>query len=222
MNRIRQIGNIYQVLITPGNGLSSDNALLMGNWEDSEFTGFDIIEFDDKQEAQCEAFKYPDINWNRLIINHGEIFLRLRKELTEITKNIGRNISIKSKIMTSSELKNNVFDRVLKNPRNFTFRDGLSDIISFTISALKTSDVHDIANMITNYRNHLHRDDLRIMEKKVHDNIVIYLYGTTEIGTIYQIRILPTLIRELFDNNPRDIKRKYIIYKNMQLKIDNE
>ncbi len=97
--------------------------------------------------------------------------------------------------MTAEELKNAFMDRVFFNGGDrFNLRYKLNDIISFTIVNPWSSNLEKISKTIELFREHLYRDDLRIMSKQIVDKKIILLYGRTEFGTIYEIRLVPTLI----------------------------
>ena len=74
MNRIRKVDNMYQVLITPDIKISPDSALLIGNWSDESLRNFYVLQFESLNDAQAEAFKYPDIDWYKIVLNHKYIF----------------------------------------------------------------------------------------------------------------------------------------------------
>ena len=69
MNRIRKIDNNYQVLITPDIKLSPDSSLLIGNWEDESLRNYYILQFESLNDAQAEAYNYPDIDWYRISLS---------------------------------------------------------------------------------------------------------------------------------------------------------
>ena len=98
-------------------------------------------------------------------------------------------------ILTNPDtLKNIMFDRVIRGGERFNLRHGLNDIISFTIVNPWSNNLHNISKSIENYHSHMGRDDLRIRSKKIVDGKIICLYGYTEFGTVYEIKLLPTLI----------------------------
>ncbi len=194
MNRIRKIGNIYQVLITPSIKISPDNVIMVGNWDDPELRNYFILEFETLNDAQCEAYNHPDIDWFRIVINHKHIFKRLEMALRTIIYDSGFTVDFYPTLMDPETFKNTMFDRVMAGGERFTMRYGMSDIISFTITNPWTSNLHKLAKAIENYRYHLYRDDMRIREKKVVDGKIIILYGITEFGTVYEIKLMPTIL----------------------------
>lgn len=196
MNRIRKINRIYQVLITPDFQISPDSSLLIGNLEDESLRNFFVLQFDTLNDAQCEAFKYPDIDWYRIISNHQHIFNRLDSTIRNILDNGGINYEIKSTLISPENFKNIIFDRVLLGGNRSNLRFNSYEIINFTILNPWTNNLYNISNILENYRAHLYRDDLRIKFKKILDGKIICLFGYTEYGTTYEIKLIPTLIHQ--------------------------
>lgn len=201
MNRIRKVDNKYQVLITPDIRISPDSSLLIGNWEDESLRNYYILQFESLNDALCEAYNYPDIDWYRIILNHEHIFKRLEMTLKSIIKDHNLNVEFRSTLMDPEKFKNTMFERVIKGGERFNLRYGMNDLISFTITNPWSNNLHNISKMFENYRAHLYRDDLRLRQKKVIDGKIICLYGVTEFGTIYEIRLVPTLIQQWADWN---------------------
>lgn len=194
MNRVRRLGNVFQVLITPSIKVSPDSSLMVGNWEDSELRNFYILEFPTVSDALCEAMNHPDIDWYRLIINHTHIFKRLDNTIKSVMQDQGFSTEYHPQLMTPEMLKSTMFDRVMKNGDRYNLRYGANDIISFTIINPWSSNLHKIARALESHRVHPYRDDLRIRERNITNGNVISLLGYTEFGTVYEIRLVPTLI----------------------------
>jgi len=199
MNRIRKVDNVYQVLITPNIKISPDSSLLIGNWEDESLRNYYILQFESLNDAQCEAYKYPDIDWYRIVLNHEHIFKRLEYTIKAIVNENDMNVDFRATLVDPEALKNIIFDRVIKGGERFNLRYGMNDIINFTIINPWSNNLHNIAKMLENYRSHLYRDDLRLRHKKIVDGKIVCLYGYTEFGTIYQIKLIPTLLNEWAD-----------------------
>ena len=229
MNRIRKVGNTYQVLITPDFKVSPDSAVLVGNWEDESLRNFYILEFDTLNDAQCEALKYPDVDWYRLMLNHEYIFKRLEQTLRYIISEHNLHVEFRANMMDPETMKNTFMDRVMNNGERFNLRHSMNDIITFTIVNPWTTNVHYISRQIENYRAHVNRDDLRLRRKKVIDGKIVCLYGITEFGTVYEIRILPTILDQWaqWRNNNLGKNEKHAVdmykkYLKLQNKIDSE
>ena len=78
MNRIRKLDDKYQVLLTPTISMSPDSSLIIGNWEDESLRNYKVLQFETMNDAMAEAYKYPDIDWYKMVLNHKYIFQRLR------------------------------------------------------------------------------------------------------------------------------------------------
>lgn len=227
MNRIRKIDDIYQVLITPNIRIAPDSPILVGNWSDESLRGYYVLNFSTLNDAQAEAFKYPDIDWHRLIVNHQYIYERLKCTLEKI---LGENqfiVEFHGHLMGSEEFKNKMFDRVMKGGERFNMRYGFSDLISFKITSTWSNVLHRVSLAIENFREHLYLDTLRIREKKIVDGKIICLYGLTEFGSVYEIKLVPSLLdnwgmwfEKVGYRNPENANKLYKEYIEMQKKLD--
>lgn len=199
MNRIRKTNGTYQVLITPEIQMSPDSSLIIGNWEDESLRNYSVLQFESMNDAMCEAYNYPDIDWYKMVLNHKYIFQRLESTLQKIIDDNNFNVEFRSKLLEPLTLKNTMFDRVIRGGERFNLKTGLNDIISFTIINPWSNTLHNISKTIENYQHHVYRDDLRIRFKKVIDGKIICLYGYTEFGTIYEIKLIPSLLQQWAD-----------------------
>lgn len=224
MNRIRKFNDIYQVLITPNIKFSPDSSILVGNWDDENLKNYYILNFNSLNEAQAEAFKHPDINWQRFVINHEHIYKALHNEVKEVLDKYNIEAQLKSKLMTAEEFKNIIFNRVMSHGDRFNLRFDYTDIICITIINPWTEVLHKISQKLENHRDHLYLDTLRIRQKKIIDGKIIILYGITEFGSIYQIKLVPTLLHqwgEWFKNKSYDSNSGNNIYKRIMILQDN-
>jgi hypothetical protein len=227
MNRIRKVGNLYQVLITPYIKESPDSSLMIGNWTDDKLRNYNVLTFETLNEAQCEAFQHPDIDWHKIIINHEHIFYRLRNTIKAVLDESLFNVEFKSYLMSSDKLKNAMFDRVLNGGTRFNLRYNVSDIISFTITNPWSSVLSEVSLLLEKYKGHLYLDELRIREKKVVDGKIIILYGYTEYGTVYQIKLIPNLMDQwaswvnTYKPTTENAEKNYKQLLNTQNIIDN-
>lgn len=196
MNRIREYNGSFQVVITPDIKISPDTSLLIGNWADENLRNYYILQFDSFNDAMAEALNYPDIDWYKMVLNHKYIFARLDETLRGIIDKYNFNVEYKARLLDPTTLKNVMFDRVMKQGERFNLRYGLNDIIQFTIINPWKNNLHVIAKIIENYTSDTYRDDLRIRFKKIVDGQIIYLYGYTEFGTVYAIKLIPTLLNQ--------------------------
>jgi hypothetical protein len=224
MNRIRRIGNIYQVLITPTIQVSPDSALMIGAWDDSELRNFYVLEFDNLRDAEYEAYKHPDIDWYRLVVNHKYIYERLEINLKQVISNSGFTVDFRGNLMDPDTLKHTMFDRVINGGDRFSMKFGMSDIITFHITNPWTSNLHKLSKAIENTRAHPYRDDLRVRNKKIIDNKTIILTGVTEFGSVYEIKLMPNILfqygewyKKIGFTNPQNADK---IYKEMLVQQD--
>lgn len=194
MNRIRRVDDIFQVLITPYLKVAPDVPLLIGNWDDENLRNYSVISYESLNDAQCEAFNYPDIDWHRIVLSHEHIFIRLRDTIKDLLDQYDFKVEFKANIMDGEMLKNTIFNRVERDGERFNLRFAMNDIISFTIVNPWFNNLNKISHMLENYRAHLARDDLRIRYKRILDGKIIILHGHTELGTIYEIRLVPSTL----------------------------
>ena len=227
MNRIRNINGIWQVLITPNIRISPDSSLLIGNWDDTSLRGYTVLTFDTKRDAQNIAFHYPDIDWYRIVLNQEYIFYRLNKQISDILTQHQLNVQYIPQLMDPITFKNTMFDRVEIGGGRFNLAQNMNDIISFTIVNPWTQNLFKIAKILEKHRIHLYRDDLRLFKKKIVDGKIIFLYGMTEFGTVYEIKLIPTLLYQWSEwyKKVGHLKRNnamklYSQYLNLQKTID--
>lgn len=218
MNRIRKVNNTFQVLITPDIKIAPDAPIMVGNWDDENLRNYSVIEYESLQDAQCEAFKYPDIDWYRFVTNHELIYRRLHSTIKQVIEKFNYVVELKPKLMTAFEFKNAMFDRVQNGGDRFNLRYNFTDIITFTIINPWSNVLHKVSKSLETAREHLYRDDLRIKEKKIIDGKIICLYGITEFGSIYEIKLVPTVLyqwSEWVRKNPQNINHAEAAYANL-------
>ncbi len=194
MNRIRQYNGTYQVLITPSIKIAPDVPLMIGNWDDEELRNYYILDFPTLQAAQCEASRHPDIDWYRIVMNHKHIHHRLSASIQQIIADNFFTVEFQSKLMSPDEFKDTLFDRIMRGGERFNLRHGMNDLMTFTIINPWTANLHKMSLLLESHREHLHRDDLRIRDKQIVDGKTVCLYGSTELGTMYEIRLVPTIM----------------------------
>ena len=119
MNRIRKQDSKYQVLITPNLQMSPDSSLLIGNWEDESLRNYSVLQFDTLNDALCEAYKSPDIDWYKIVLNHKHIFKRLEDTLQLIIADNNLNVEFRPRLVDPLTLKNIMFDRVIKGGERY-------------------------------------------------------------------------------------------------------
>lgn len=195
MNRIRKISdNKYQVLTNHHLRMLPDSPLYIGNIDDPDLMNYQIIETSNLNDALAESYKYSDINWKKIIDHHKYIFIRLKELIQSIINDYKLEVTFNPIYIDEGNFKNNVFERVEKYKNDTNFRFENLDIIEFDIVNPWTKNLQYIAEILTKHRGYLYRDDLRIYYEQVIKGKMIYLYGKTELGTNYKIKLIPTLL----------------------------
>ena len=189
MNRIREYNYRYQVLITPTMPFNSSFELMLGNWTDEHLRNYYILEFDNLGDAQCEAFKHPDLDWDKLVLLHQNAYYDIQKIIKEILKSYNFIGEIQPRILSPEELKQNMFDRVMYYGKRFTLKYKMNDIIAFHIINPFTKNLEKVSEYLENDSR------LKIIRKFV-NNGVIHLIGKTDVGTTYEIGLWPTMISQ--------------------------
>ncbi len=227
MNRIREYNGQFQVIITPDFKISPDSSLLIGNWADENLRNYYILEYGTFNDAMAAALEYPDIDWYKMILNHKYIYIRINDILQNIINNYNFKVDYRPLLLDPNTLKNVMFDRVMKGGDRFNLRQNLNDIMQFTIINPWTNNLHTISKIIENYVSDNWTDDLRIRSKKIIDGKIIYLYGYTEYGTVYSIKLIPTLLHQAVEwynksgqKNEKNFMNKYNLLLKTQIDMD--
>lgn len=188
MNRIRKINNnLYQVLITPNYTTNPSIELLLGYILDENIVKFSIKQFDNLNDALALSLSYPDLDWNKLISMHKDIFYQLNNTIKQNLNYHKFIYDYKSNILTPLQLKNLIFNRVLKQGKRFTEFYNFNDIITFDIINPYTNNLLQIKNVLKNISK------LNII-KIIQTNTHIKLIGQTQNNTLYEIRLWNTLM----------------------------
>lgn len=187
MNRIRRIGGKFQVLITPTYLHNPNFEIMLGNWDDANLRNFKILEFDSLNDAMGEAFKYPDIDWNKLVSIHMDAYQYLVAFVKGILDKHKWLVEYDTQLANPTEIKNMMFERVLHMGNRFTLLYHCNDVISINIINPWTQNIQDIAKILQNTY------DLRIIKKYTSPHI-IHLIGKTDMGTTYEIKLWPSVI----------------------------
>ena len=214
MNRIREFQNKYQVLITPTQPNNAEFELLLGdmiNADGDNLSDYSVKTYDTLHEARLEAYLYPDINWNKIILLYENAKYDIKYLITEITQNL------EIQLMSALKLKNNVFDRVLQYNNKFNAYRHLNDILCFNITDADGNNIISICNYL------LSEQRLRI--KTIYQSkYATTLIGTTDLGLPYKIYIVTQLVndyKKLVMSNP-DIDRKKLLQKIISLHKPND
>ena len=209
MNRINKytINNkqYFDVLITPNYTSNPSFELVLGNWLDEDFNLYYIITTKSLQEAMNISWKYPDIDWERLVNMYKDNYLKLNKTLSIYLKRLSIPLTYESHILTPIEAKQTFFKRVKNHNKRFTLYYDMNDIISFDIIVPYTKTAELIKNELVQI------PELNI-KKIIKSKSQIKLIGYTEFNTTYEIRIWTTLYHNFF---------KWLYMNNLKL-IDYE
>jgi hypothetical protein len=188
MNRIRQSKNGFQVLITPNLGIAPSMELMTGHWDDDDLCGFYIEEYSCLDDAQCVAFRLPDIDWYKLVRLHADHYHQLNNFIKSVIFDYKFMVELKANYMSPEILKETTFNRVSNLGDRYSMTYDMNDIISFNIVNPWTKNVEKLAKILQEM------PELRIKDVKVYGNKVIHLTGLTELGTTYEIRLWPTIL----------------------------
>lgn len=187
MNRIRKYKHKLQVLITPHHRFDPGFELMLGAWTDDHLRNYHIMEFIDMDDALEEAFNYPDIDWEKMVLFHKDIYVKLYKIIKSELQDNDFITEFEPQIMTANQIKETMFNRVMKLGKRFKLNYNLNDIIGYHIINPWGKNLREIYKILKNNRN------LRIVRHEF-DNGVIRAIGETDIGTNYEIVLWPTLI----------------------------
>lgn len=213
MNRIRKINNKYQVLITPNYTTNPSIELLLGYILDENIMKFSIKEFNNLNDALALSLSYPDLDWNKLVLIHKDIFYQLNNTIKQNLNYHKFIYDYKSNILTPQQLKNLIFNRVIQKGKRFNEFYNFNDIISFDIINPYTNNLIQIKNVLKNISK------LNIV-KIIQTNTHIKLIGITNNNSPYEIRLWNTLMYDyiywLYINQlkPVDYNNKIKIIKN--------
>ena len=201
MNRIRQVGKNFQILVTPHQKYDLGFEYLLGSWTDDSIIGFEVKEYKTYYDAEEEASEHPDINWDQLVDYHKDAYICLSDYIKKIVAKTKMSFEIKCQLMTPEQTKNTMFDRVLKGQQlmaeshdtaGFRTVYNMNDIISFRIINPWSKNLEDIAMIL------MQSDRLRIF-KRIDKNTIIQLIGRTDIGTSYEIILVPSILSNWMD-----------------------
>jgi hypothetical protein len=192
MNRVRQYGNKFQVLITPHHRFHTGIELMLGNWTDPHLVNFRVETYNSWEDAMDRAYQFPDINWDQLVLYHKDIFAKIfdviKYEISVNNFDVS-NYFIEPRLLNSYQIKDIMFDRVIGFGERFRLAYNMNDIISFRITNPYTVNLEELAEIFSV------NQALRINFKTQEDG-VIKLVGKTDIGTTYEIILWPTLVAQ--------------------------
>ena len=219
MNRIREINNKYQLLINNNYTTNPSIELTLGDILNKEqLKNYEIKHYDNLQDAINEAYNYPPINFNKIHSDSVDIFKKLNLLVNNILLN--ENIIIKPKLLLPNEIKNMLFDRILKHGNRFNFYFNFNDIITFDLIHSHTNNLLNIINIL---KKHKELQIIRIEKTLTH----IKLIGLTENNLTYEIRLWTSILYDfmnwIYNNNKNLLDYMDDLMDNLQKQkiIDN-
>lgn len=187
MNRIRYHNEKYQVLITPYRMGDDGIEIMLGNWTDDHLRNYKVQEFDDKEDALECAINLPELNFNRIVDFHKDIYIDLYRAIKDDLDDHNFVYDLDPKIMSPEQLKNSFFDRVINLGSRFSLTYNLNDVIGYNIINPYSKNLREIYKVLK-YNN-----KLRIVRHES-KNGIIRMIGETDIGTNYEIVLWPSLV----------------------------
>lgn len=221
MNRIRINNGNYEVLVTPFNQLDSGMQKFVGEWTNTSFGRFNVKIFDNMRDANELALKMPDIDWNKLSSDHKYCFIDLRDKVKNLISQSELILSYEPILMSPTQIKNLMFERVLKHGKRFTTGNNLNDIISLNVSNPWLQNLEEFAELIK-------KDASLKLVSMQRNNGIINFVGKTDIGTTYEINLWPTIMHNWAkwvvarpELSEKEINESYIETSKLQKKIDS-
>jgi hypothetical protein len=189
MNRIRKYNNQYQVLITPYHRFNADFQVLLGNWKDENFRGFNVITYDNLQDALNKSYEMSNIDWDQMILWHKDNYAKLCHIIRDEMRRYHKKGTLIPHIFNSHLIKELMFDRVLKYKNHFTLAHYMNDIISFELIYEHSQDVYNMTSILSQ------NQALKISYVNV-INGTIKMVGDTDVNTHYEILISTKLLSD--------------------------
>jgi len=190
MNRILQVSdNKFLVLLTPNYVSNPSFELLLDNFSDENIRNCKIVEFPTMESAMELAFKYPSIDWNKLVLIHEDAFHSLRQIIKQVLEHGNYVVELDSHLMSPREAKEAMFNRVMILGNRFNLYYDMNDIICINIINPWTKNLLALTNILKNI------PELRIkkiFQTKTH----IKLIGLNDVGTVYEIRLWTDLLAQ--------------------------
>lgn len=207
MNRIRLYNNQYEVLITPNYVSTPSLELSLGNWAfdtkssfsdgyiniptnnwlDETFINYKIMAVDTLQKAMDISWHYSDINWNKLVSMHKDVYFKIKYTIEKYLNYLNIPVEFKATILTPHETKDMMFDRIKKIGERFNMYYNFNDIICYDIISPYNKILNNIKDVLINVGE---LNITKIIKTKTH----IKLIGINEINTTYEIRLWTSTI----------------------------
>ena len=194
MNRIRRCNNNFQVLCVPHQKFNVGFEFILGTWNTSSSENIFLKTFDNYSDAEFEAEKDPDINWTQLVDFHKDSFYDIKQKLSSALKHFEMTVNLKATLLSPEKLKNAIFERT----SNKSFGKILGSICETNCVFFFRITNPWYENIVATAKYLINIPELRIFQHKT-ENKIISLIGRTDIGTIYEILIMPDLLSHLMD-----------------------
>jgi hypothetical protein len=159
----------------------------LGGWTDARLKGFYVKEFDNLEDAQIEAYKYPNLDWSYLVALQSSSYEKLNGIMKEFLGSLDIVHEYEPKQLNAAEAKDIMFNRVKKYGERFTLSYNFNDLITLKIVNPFSKNLREIAKLLQN------RPELNLI-KQYNKSGVIYMIGETDVNTTYQIILCPSLI----------------------------
>jgi hypothetical protein len=178
-------------LLTPHQRYNVGFEFLLGSWTDTGLMGFEVKTVNTYHEAEVIATNYPELNWEQLVLYHKDFYTFIKKEINNVVKSSNIIVNIESNLMTPQQTKDILFDRVIKGQTNedniFRLVYDMNDIVSIVITNAWTDNLVEL-------EKHLVKHSRLNLFSKLQKNGVTHLIGRTDIGTTYEIVLVPDLV----------------------------
>jgi hypothetical protein len=136
-----------------------------------------------------KAYQMPDINWDQMVLWHKDIFSKIHN-IVKYELSVNKfNVELEPKLLNPMQVKNIMFNRVMIFGERFRLGYHMNDIISFHIINPYTAILNEIEEILSI------NNALRIIYK-TKEKGTTRLVGKTDIGTLYEIILWPTLISQ--------------------------
>lgn len=189
MNRVLKIDDKFQVLCTPSFTSHASFEMQLNNWTDAKLRGYKVVEFETLQDAMDLAYKFPIVDWNRLVNFHEDAYEIITDAVKKSLHNGTFIVEIDSHLQNPTELKETIFKRVAHRGERFNLFYDANDIICINIINPWTRNLVEIANVLKNV------PELRI--KQIYNTPThITMIGFTDVGTTYEIRLWTSVIAQ--------------------------
>lgn len=203
MNRVRETKGGYQVLTVPHRKYDVSFEFLLGSWTDEGLLGFKVYEYDNYADAECEALRGPDVNWEQLHDFHKDQYGLFGSIITDVLDYSEVTVNMYPHLMKPEQIKHTMMNRVLKAQKTMALIDGgehpdhvdtgfrlaydMNDIITYVVVNPWSANLAQVEQFLAK--------ESRLNIFKSHStNGITHLVGRTDIGTTYSIILCPAVM----------------------------